>query len=147
VQPDQLRRVLGIVNVNFSAGSHHLAVVDATLAGTPANDASGILRTAVTAAGVQAKVASAASATATEGVRASIGNFSFAPKELTVTAGKTVDWTNKDDTPHTVTSDDGVFLSPLMDTNQSFHYTFQKRGRFPFHCKLHPMMTGVVIVQ
>ena len=58
-----------------------------------------------------------------------------------------MDWTNKDDTPHTVTSDDGAFSSPVMDTDQRFHYTFQKAGKFAYHCKLHPTMTGVVVVQ
>ena len=82
-----------------------------------------------------------------ETVQASIDNFAFAPKQLTVKAGATVVWTNKDDTPHTVTSDDNVFSSPAMGTNQNFHYTFDKPGKFPFHCKLHPTMTGVVVVQ
>ena len=35
VPADQLRRVLGITDVNFVAGNNHLAVVDAPLAGTP----------------------------------------------------------------------------------------------------------------
>src|SRR5476651_1454528 len=39
VPADQLRKVLGISNVNYVAGNNHLAVVDATLAGTPAEDA------------------------------------------------------------------------------------------------------------
>jgi plastocyanin len=80
-------------------------------------------------------------------VQASIDNFAFAPKRLTVKAGTTVVWTNKDDTPHTVTSDDNAFSSSLMDTNAKFQYTFTKPGKFPYHCKLHPMMTGVVEVQ
>ncbi len=79
--------------------------------------------------------------------QATIDSFAFGPKELTVKAGSTVAWTNKDDTPHTVTSDDGAFASPVMDTDQSFQFTFQKAGRFPYHCKLHPTMTGVVVVQ
>lgn len=80
-------------------------------------------------------------------VQASIDNFSFAPKQLTVKAGTTVVWANKDDMPHTVTSDDGAFASPVMDTDQNFQYKFDKPGKYPFHCKLHPTMTGVVVVQ
>lgn len=80
-------------------------------------------------------------------VNATIDSFAFAPKELTVKAGSTVAWTNKDDTPHTVTSDNGAFGSPVMDTDQSFQFTFQEPGRFPYHCRLHPTMTGVVVVQ
>lgn len=88
-----------------------------------------------------------ATASPAESLQATIDNFAFAPKELTVKAGSTVAWTNKDDTPHTVTSDDGAFASPVMDTDQSFQFTFQKPGRFTYHCKLHPNMTGVVVVQ
>ncbi len=53
-------------------------------------------------------------------LEATIDSFAFAPKELTVKAGSTVAWTNKDDTAHTVTSDDGAFASPVMDIDQQF---------------------------
>jgi 3',5'-cyclic AMP phosphodiesterase CpdA len=153
VPADQLRRVLGIRDVNFVAGSHHLAITDETLAGTPSAEVTDVLRNAAaalpTAAQDQSNQPKQAntSASSASTLEAKIDNFAFTPKELTVKAGSTVDWTNKDDTPHTVTSDDGVFASPVMDTDQSFHYAFQKPGKFPFHCKLHPTMTGVVVVQ
>jgi plastocyanin len=95
----------------------------------------------------QAQPTAATTPVSDETVQASIDNFAFAPKQLTVKAGTTVVWTNKNDTPHTVTSEDNVFSSPVMSTNQNFHYTFDKPGKFPFHCKVHPMMTGVVVVQ
>ena len=38
-----------------------------------------------------------------------IDNFSFLPKEITVVAGTTVDWTNHDDVPHVVASADDQF--------------------------------------
>jgi plastocyanin len=41
----------------------------------------------------------------------SVSGFSFLPGSLTVEAGITVVWTNKDSAPHTVTSDDASFLS------------------------------------
>jgi 3',5'-cyclic-AMP phosphodiesterase len=153
VPADQLRRVLGIRNVNFVAGSHHLAITDETLAGTPSAEVADVLRNAAAALPAAAQdqsnqpIQANTSASAASTLEAKIDNFAFTPKELTVKAGSTVDWTNKDDTPHTVTSDDGVFASPVMDTDQNFHYTFQKPGKFPFHCKLHPTMTGVVVVQ
>jgi len=40
-----------------------------------------------------------------------IDNFSFTPQTLTVAVGATVTWTNRDDIPHTVVSNDGVFKS------------------------------------
>ena len=151
VPADQLRRVLGITDVSSIAGSHHLAVVDATLAGTPAEETSGILRSAAAMAAMHSSpaepAAMSAPAAATGTIQVSIDNFSYSPKQVTVKAGTTVVWTNKDDIPHTVTSDDKVFSSSLLDTNQTFQYTFSKPGKFPYFCKVHPMMTGIVEVQ
>ena len=149
VPADQLRNVLGLTQVSFVPSGHHLAVVDATLAGAPAAEAADILRSAAAGSAAQAQAAAspASSAAAALGVQASIDNFAFVPSRLSVKAGTTVTWTNKDDTAHTVTSDDGVFSSPLLDSNQTFQYTFGTAGKFPFHCKLHPMMTGGVVVE
>lgn len=149
VSSEQLRRVLGIAGINYVGGGHHLAVVDATLAGTRPAEVSGILRRAA-AAGASAAQAQAGKSedAGAEGkvINAAIGAFSFTPRELPVRLGAEVEWTNKDDTPHTVTSDDDLFSSPLVDTNQTFRHTFSSPGRFPYHCKLHPTMTGAVVV-
>jgi len=75
-----------------------------------------------------------------------IDNFSFRPQTLTVAVGTTVTWTNRDDIPHTVVSDDAVFKSKARDTNEKFSYTFDKAGTYPYHCSLHPKMTGQVVV-
>jgi plastocyanin len=148
VPADQLRRVLGITNVNYIAGNTHLAVVDATLAGTPAEDVNATLSKAAAALpATGAQLQNQPKAASGEMFQASIGNFAFTPKAMTVRAGSTVQWTNKDDSPHTVTSDDKVFSSQALDTNQSFQFTFPSSGRFAYFCKLHPMMTGVVTVE
>lgn len=76
-----------------------------------------------------------------------IDNFSFKPQELTVAAGTTVTWTNRDDIPHTVVSTDGVFKSKVRDTDEKFSYTFTKAGTYPYYCSVHPKMTGKVVVQ
>jgi plastocyanin len=76
-----------------------------------------------------------------------IDNFSFGPQELTVAAGTTVTWTNRDDIPHTVVSSDGVFKSKVRDTDEKFSYTFTKAGTYPYYCSIHPKMTGKVVVQ
>lgn len=76
-----------------------------------------------------------------------IDNFSFGPTALTVAVGTTVTWTNHDDIPHTVVSDDKVFKSKVLDTDQSFSFTFDKPGTYPYFCSLHPKMTGKVVVQ
>ena len=42
----------------------------------------------------------------TAGVPVTIDNFVFGPERLTIKAGTTVTWTNRDDIPHTVASQD-----------------------------------------
>jgi plastocyanin len=76
-----------------------------------------------------------------------IDNFSFTPASITVTAGTTVTWTNRDDIPHTVVSDDKVFKSKVLDTDEKFSYTFSKPGTYPYFCSVHPKMTGKIVVQ
>jgi len=106
----------------------------------------------VPAAAVQAKVettAQAAKATAPAGnvVEVKVDNFSFSPQTITIKPGTTVIWTNRDDIPHTVVSDDKVFKSKVLDTDDKFSFTFDKAGNFPYFCSIHPKMTGTVIVQ
>lgn len=91
---------------------------------------------------VTANIAQSSTATA----EATIDNFSFRPQTLTVAVGTTVTWTNRDDIPHTVVSDDGVFKSKARDTDEKFSYTFDKAGTYPYHCSIHPKMTGQVVV-
>jgi plastocyanin len=80
-------------------------------------------------------------------VQVKIDNFTFEPETLTVAAGTTVTWTNRDDIPHTVVSTDGVFRSKVRDTDETFSYTFAKPGTYPYFCSVHPKMTGKVVVQ
>lgn len=76
-----------------------------------------------------------------------IDNFSFAPATITVPAGTTLTWTNRDDIPHTVVDDKKEFKSKVLDTNDEFSYTFTKSGTYSYFCSLHPKMTGKVVVQ
>jgi plastocyanin len=76
-----------------------------------------------------------------------IDNFSFGPAAMTVAAGTTVTWTNRDDIPHTVVSEDKVFKSKVLDTDEKFSFTFTKPGTYSYFCSVHPKMTGKVVVQ
>ena len=76
-----------------------------------------------------------------------IDNFTFGPADLTVSVGTTVTWTNRDDIPHTVVSTDKVFKSKVLDTDETFSFTFGKVGIYPYFCSIHPKMTGKVVVQ
>jgi plastocyanin len=81
--------------------------------------------------------------------RVEIDNFVFKPKELNVAVGTKVTWVNKDDVPHTATSSDDppLFDSKALDTDDKFSFTFTKPGTYKYYCKVHPHMTGVVIVK
>jgi plastocyanin len=74
-------------------------------------------------------------------------DFMFAPASLTVPAGSTVTWTNKDDEPHTVVSDSGLFRSAALDTNESFSFRFDKPGTYRYICSIHPRMVGTIVVR
>jgi len=80
-------------------------------------------------------------------VAVKIDNFSFSPATVTVPAGTTVRWTNHDDIPHTVVSEDKTFKSKVLDTDEQFTYTFTKPGTYSYFCSIHPRMTGKVVVQ
>jgi len=82
-------------------------------------------------------------------VAVKIENFAFIPKELDIAAGTTVTWQNADDVPHTATSKDDpqVFDSGPLDTDDKFSFTFSKPGKYAYYCKVHPHMTGVVVVK
>ena len=76
-----------------------------------------------------------------------IDNFVFNPVPLTVKVGTTVTWINHDDIPHTVDSTQGKFKSAALDTDDKFEFHFTEAGEYPFYCRIHPKMTGKVIVQ
>ena len=80
-------------------------------------------------------------------VEVKIDNFSFTPATITVPVGTTVRWTNRDDIPHTVVSNDQKFESKALDTDDQYSYTFTKPGTYPYFCSIHPKMTGKVVVQ
>jgi plastocyanin len=76
----------------------------------------------------------------------SIEKFAYGPKEITIAPGTRVVWTNRDETPHTVTSNDKSFASKGLDTDDKFEHTFTQEGDFSYLCTVHPFMTGVVHV-
>jgi plastocyanin len=76
-----------------------------------------------------------------------IDNFVYSPVPLTVKVGTTVIWINHDDIPHTVDSTEGKFKSAPLDTDDKFEFHFTAAGEYPFYCRIHPKMTGKVIVQ
>src|SRR5205823_5256152 len=78
-----------------------------------------------------------------------IDNFAFAPATLTVAAGTSVTWINRDEEPHTVMNADQqtTFRSPALDTNDKYTFTFTKPGTYKYFCTIHSHMIGTVVVQ
>jgi plastocyanin len=75
-----------------------------------------------------------------------IDNFSFGPANITIPAGTTVTWTNNDDVPHVVTSDDNkMFKSKALDTDDHFSFTFTKPGTYNYYCAIHWGFRTIVI--
>ena len=70
----------------------------------------------------------------------------FNPATITVAAGTTITWTNKDAAAHTVTSTTNDFNSGSLGTNKTFSFTFATAGTYPYYCTFHPTMTASVTV-
>ncbi len=75
-----------------------------------------------------------------------IDNFSFDAQTVTVPAGTQVTWVNHDDVPHKIVSTDKKIVSPVLDTDGRYSYTFTTPGTYAYYCSIHPMMTGKVVV-
>ena len=72
----------------------------------------------------------------------------FNPPTLTVKAGQTVTWVNKDDHDHTVEEDrekDG-FDSGNLSGGDTFRHEFPKPGKYKYACSYHPRMKGTIVV-
>lgn len=78
-----------------------------------------------------------------------IKGFAFSPKDLKVSAGTRVTWTNEDSADHTSTSDKGApasWDSGHVAKGKKFSFTFAKKGTYKYHCDIHTYMTGTVDV-
>ena len=94
-------------------------------------------------------------------------SIKFAPDTITVAAGTTVRWVNGETITHTITSGawgdvnpdtgiratetpDGLFdvtLSPKGEDGDSFEFTYDEPGTYPYYCDIHLGMNAVVIVE
>ena len=76
----------------------------------------------------------------------SIVGFTFDPQIVNINVGDTVKWTNNDSVPHTSTSDTMVWDSGTLNNGDTFEFTFNTADSYPYHCEVHPSMTGTVNV-
>jgi plastocyanin len=85
------------------------------------------------------------------------GNPAYDPATLTVKKGDTILVTNKDSTPHTVTNGKDasdptsgkLFDTGIINAGSTARISTTKlsTGEYPYHCTLHPYMTGLLKVQ
>jgi plastocyanin len=79
-------------------------------------------------------------------------NSCFIPNPVTIAVGETVTWDNTDNAAHTATGGSaadgpsGVFDSSLIMAGGSYSFTFDTAGTYPYHCMVHPWMSGTIIV-
>jgi plastocyanin len=140
VPADQLQRVLGITDVNYLVSGSSLAIIDSPLdssSSAMSGNGGGTDMAAMASGGVSTD-------SATE---VKIDNFAFTPGAIKVKPGTQVTWINNDDIPHTVDSTQGKFKSAALDTDQKFEFRFTEPGEYPYYCRMHPKMTGSIVVQ
>lgn len=113
-----------------------------------------MLRSAISAALIGAAVGSVLAGgvlfarAQTAAAAVGIDNFTFNPATVTVKAGTTVTWTNKDDIPHGIAATNNAFKrSQALDTDDSFSFTFTTPGTYQYFCYIHPHMTGTIVVE
>lgn len=80
-------------------------------------------------------------------VEVMIEDFKFAPKEIRISVGDTIKWTNLDTAPHTATDNNDKFDSGTLAKGESFSMTFDEAGTYDYICTIHPYMKGTVIVE
>ncbi|MDA1219365.1 MAG: plastocyanin/azurin family copper-binding protein [Chloroflexi bacterium] len=87
--------------------------------------------------------------TASGDVASEIRNFAL--ETLTVSKGATITWTNRDGASHTSTSGTpqalgGIWDSGVLSREDSYNFTFNEPGEFPYFCAIHNSMRGMVTV-
>lgn len=76
-----------------------------------------------------------------------IEGMRFQPEGLTVAAGDTVVWINRDMVPHTATSSSGHFDSGELAPGKSWTHVVHDTGEFAYTCTYHPLMKAILRVR
>lgn len=76
-----------------------------------------------------------------------IEGMRFQPEGLTVAAGDTVVWINRDMVPHTATSPSGRFDSNEIAPGKTWSHVVRSTGEFSYICTYHPLMKAILRVR
>jgi plastocyanin len=79
--------------------------------------------------------------------RVEIKGMAYAPAEVTVAAGDTIVWVNRDIVPHTVTDEARQFDSGSVSPAAEWSQVARDRGRTSYTCTFHPTMKGAIVVK
>ena len=72
--------------------------------------------------------------------------FAFVPAKIEIKAGGSIVFANRDLAPHTATADDGSFDTGALRRDERKEIVFPTAGEFPYICRFHPHMSGIVRV-
>ena len=72
-------------------------------------------------------------------------NLVFSPAEISVKAGDTIEWINKDVFAHTATARNGDF-DVTMPPKKTVTSVVKKPGTVEYYCRFHPNMKAVLNV-
>ena len=138
--------------VVLAAGAVLVAAACSSGAGTPSSPASSLARSSVPAFASQG----AATATPAESVCAGttdpgaiaveIKDFEFAPANISARTGQVIAFTNTGFEHHNATLDAGGCATRSLATDDRDGLVFATTGRYPFHCTVHPWMTGTIAI-
>ena len=76
-----------------------------------------------------------------------ITGFKFIPETLTVKAGDTITWINKDIAPHTATADDASFDTGELKQNESGSIIVSSDQTLTYFCRYHPSMRASLALE
>ena len=113
----------------------------ATTAGTSSS------ATSVTTAASGTTVPTTAGGAGGATTQVALQNFQIVPATVTIKAGDSITWTNKDSTTHRLVGDKNEFDSGDIAAGATFAFTFKTAGAVAYHCSIHPSMIGTITVQ
>lgn len=77
-------------------------------------------------------------------VHVTIDKLLFAPTEVTVSVGNTIEWINNDRIAHTATVKGGWEV--MIPPGRSATKVMEEAGSIDYYCRFHPNMKGRIVV-
>ncbi len=100
-----------------------------------------------TGPGLSEETSSYTQPAASNNIEVLIEGFAYKPAEISIAAGSTITWQNKDSVIHTVTDRGNSFDSGNLARDETYSHTFEEKGAFEYYCIPHPYMQGKIIVE